>query len=79
MKIPRDINATDLIKALKPLGYEITRQIGSHIRLTTTQNGQHHLTVPNRNPIKIGTLSSILSDVASHFKTSKEDIIRRIF
>lgn len=79
MKIPRDIDATNLIKAFKLLGYEVTRQTGSHIRLTTTQNGEHHLTIPNHNPIKVGTLSSILLDVANHFKTSKEDIIRRIF
>jgi predicted RNA binding protein YcfA (HicA-like mRNA interferase family) len=79
MKIPRDIGATNLIKALKILGYEVTRQTGSHIRLTTTQEGEHHLTIPNHSPIKIGTLSSILSDISSHFKTSKEDIIRRFF
>ena len=79
MKIPRDINAINLIKALKLLGYEVTRQTGSHIRLTTIQEGEHHITIPNHSPIKIGTLSSILSDVSNHFKTSKEDIIRRIF
>lgn len=47
MKIPRDINAINLIKALKILGYEVTRQTGSHIRLTTTQEGEHHITIPN--------------------------------
>lgn len=79
MKLPRDINAASLIKVLKLLGYEITRQAGSHIRLTTQQSGEHHITIPNHNPIKIGTLSSILNDVASHFNTTKDDIIRRIF
>ncbi|MBS4064702.1 MAG: hypothetical protein KGZ74_09095 [Chitinophagaceae bacterium] len=49
------------------------------MRLTTQQNGEHHITIPNHNPIKIGTLSSILNDVASHFNTTKDDIIRRIF
>jgi predicted RNA binding protein YcfA (HicA-like mRNA interferase family) len=79
MKLPRDINAASLIKVLKLLGYEITRQTGSHIRLTTQQNGEHHITIPNHNPIKIGTLSSILNDVANHFNATKDDIIRRIF
>jgi predicted RNA binding protein YcfA (HicA-like mRNA interferase family) len=79
MKMPRDINANSLIKVLKPLGYEVSRQVGSHIRLTTFQNGVHHITIPNNNPIKIGTLSSILYEVANHFKTTKDDIVRMIF
>lgn len=47
MKIPRDIDAPDLIRALRILGYESVRQTGSHIRLSTTIGGTHHLTVPN--------------------------------
>lgn len=79
MKVPRDINGYDLIKYLRPLGYVVTRQSGSHIRLTTTQNGEHHITIPNHSPIKIGTLSAILTDIAQHFKKSKEDVIKKIF
>ncbi len=79
MKLPRNISASDLIKATRKLGYETTRQTGSHIRITTIQNGQHHITVPNHNPIKTGTLSSILSDIASHFNKSKEEIIQILF
>ncbi len=60
MKIPRDISAQELIKSLQKLGYSVTRQKGSHIRLTTTSNGEHHLTIPNNNPRKLGTLSSII-------------------
>jgi predicted RNA binding protein YcfA (HicA-like mRNA interferase family) len=79
MKIPRDISGQDLIKLLKPYGYAATRQTGSHIRLTTEQNGQHNITIPNHSPIKIGTLSAILSDVANHFDTTKEAIILELF
>jgi predicted RNA binding protein YcfA (HicA-like mRNA interferase family) len=75
MKLPRDISAIDLIKASKNLGYEVTRQVGSHIRLSTQQNGQHHITIPNHNPIKIGTLSAM----ATHFNMSKDQIIAKIF
>lgn len=79
MKLPRDIGAADLIKRLKPLGYTVTRQTGSHIRLTTEQNGQHHLTLPNHNPVKTGTLSAILSDIAIHFQKTKEEMIIMVF
>lgn len=75
MRIPRDLSASDLIKILKKLGYDVTRQTGSHIRLTTTVKGQHHVTVPNHDPIKIGTLNSILSDVSDHLGIDKEEIL----
>ena len=79
MKLPRNLNAKDLIKSAEKLGYVATRQVGSHIRMTTQQNGQHHITIPNHNPIRIGTLSSILGDIAAHFKTSKEEMINLLF
>lgn len=79
MKIPRDLSGQDLIKYLKPYGYTITRQTGSHIRLTTDQNGQHHITIPNHDSLKIGTLSSIIADVAQHFKKTKDEIMQQFF
>ena len=74
MNLPRSLSGKELIKALDKLGYLPTRQVGSHIRLTTKQNGTHHVTVPNHKPIKVGTLSNILKDVASHFEKSKDEI-----
>ena len=79
MKLPRDIDAGDLVKLLKLYGYSVTRQTGSHIRLTTALNGQHHITIPNHSPLKLGTLSAILADVAIHFNKSKEEIISELF
>jgi predicted RNA binding protein YcfA (HicA-like mRNA interferase family) len=79
MKMPRDINSIQLIKALKIFEYEVTRQVGSHIRLTTTVNGQHHITIPNHDPLKIGSLSPILTAIASHQQISKEELITKLF
>ena len=79
MRIPRNISAVDLIKLLKHFGYTVTRQTGSHIRLSTEQNGQHHITIPNHNPIKIGTCSAIIADVAIHFNKTKEEVMVTIF
>ena len=79
MRLPRDISGKDLIKLLKPLGYEVTRQTGSHIRLTTAKNGEHHITIPNHDPLKIGTLAAILSDIAVHFNKSKDELINELF
>jgi len=79
VKLPRDLSGSDLASKLGSLGYSITRQTGSHIRLTTAQNGQHHITVPEHDPIKVGTLSGILNDIAAHHKISKDDVIKKIF
>jgi len=79
MKLPRDIDSQQLIKSLNKFGYEPTRQSGSHIRLTTQQNGQHHITIPNHDPLKIGTLNAILTELAQHLSVSKQELIERLF
>ena len=79
MKPFRTISASQLIKVVRKLGYEPSRQTGSHIRLTTLQNGQHHITIPNHDPLKTGTLNAILIDIAQHFKISKQELIDKIF
>ena len=57
-RISRDLSGRDLSKLLGPLGYEITRQSGSHIRMTAQHpQGTHQLTVPDHDPVKIGTLT----------------------
>ena len=79
MKIPRDLSSKDLIKCLSSKGYEVTRQTGSHIRLTTQENGKHSITIPAHNPIKIGTLNNILRDVAQHFDLSRDELLTELF
>lgn len=59
MKLPRDITGNDLAKSLTKLGYHVTRHTGSHIRLSTNENGEHHVTIPAHNPLKLGTLAAI--------------------
>ena len=75
MRIPRDVDADRLIKQLTKYGYTVVRQKGSHIRLTKmTEKGKHDITIPNHQPIKIGTLCNIVSDVCKH-----NDITANIF
>ena len=79
MKIPRDVEYQAIIKALSQLGYTVTRQTGSHIRLTTEVNGQHHITIPAHRPVKIGTLNAIFINIAEHFGLTKNELINRLF
>ena len=68
-----------LAKALEKLGYTVDRQTGSHIRLTTQENGEHHITIPNHSPIKIGALSAILRDIENHFDVTREELLTQLF
>ncbi|MEH2287614.1 type II toxin-antitoxin system HicA family toxin [Nostoc sp.] len=79
MKLPRDLSGLELINALARLGYEVSHQKGSHIRLTTQQNGEHHITVPAHDPIKIGTLNAILKDVAAHADLTCDELLVLLF
>ena len=78
MKLPRNLTGLQLVKELESLGYQITRQTGSHIRLTTLENGEHHITVPAHNPLKTGTLSAILNDIAQHFNLPRDELLKRL-
>jgi predicted RNA binding protein YcfA (HicA-like mRNA interferase family) len=79
VKIPRDLSATTLIQALRTLGYVQDGQTGSHIRLTTIRAGEHHVTIPNHDPIRMGTLSAILNSVAVHHGLTREQLLKELF
>jgi len=65
---------------LRKFGYEITRQTGSHIRLTSTIKGfEQHVTVPAHKSLKIGTLSAILSAVADYLKIDRDTLAANLF
>jgi predicted RNA binding protein YcfA (HicA-like mRNA interferase family) len=79
MKLPRDLSGNGLAKMLSLFGYRITRQTGSHLRLTTTERGEHHITIPNHPSLRIGTVAAILSDVAQHLEIPKEELHSSLF
>jgi len=80
LKIPRDLRGTDLIRLLSAFDYAVVRQTGSHIRLCSRYTGKEHfLTIPNHNPLKLGTVQSILTDVAQNLNISKQELIERLF
>ena len=77
MKLPRDVNSDKLISVLAQFGYSVSRQVGSHIRLTS-QDGKHQITIPNHDPLKLGTLHKILKDVCLHTNTQISDIVGKL-
>jgi predicted RNA binding protein YcfA (HicA-like mRNA interferase family) len=57
LRLPRDVSGDDLANALADLGYRVTRQTGSHLRLTTLERGEHHVTIPRHTSLRVGTLA----------------------
>jgi len=79
MRLPRAISGIELARLLEKYGYVITRQTGSHLRLTTQLEGEHHITIPRHGEIKVGTLSAILTDVAIHFAIDRATVVASLF
>jgi predicted RNA binding protein YcfA (HicA-like mRNA interferase family) len=75
MKLPRDMDAAQLIKALERIGYQSVRQTGSHIRLQC-DDPTHAITIPNHRPLRVGTLAAILAEIATRRKTDRDALLR---
>ena len=54
MRLPRDLSGVDLARALAALGCAETRQTGGHMRLTTLEHGEHPITIPRHESLRIG-------------------------
>ena len=60
MKLPRDVSGAKLGKALRVLGYERTRQRGSHMRYTTQRRA-----LPIRKSLLAITITVIHGDTSA--------------
>ena len=79
MRLPRDVSGEQPAILLRRYGYEVARQTGSHMRLTTTPEGEHHVTIPRHGSLRIGTLSAILSDVGEHLGIARQALVEALF
>jgi len=79
MKLPRDMGGEELAALLGRYGYEMTRQTGSHMRLTSTSKGfEHHITIPKHKPLRVGTLSSIVNEIAAYLEIERQQLVREL-
>jgi len=79
MKLPRDVGGEELAALLGRYGYKITRQTGSHMRLTSTSKGfEHHLTIPQHKPLRVGTLSSIVDEIAAYLEIERQELVKEL-
>ena len=78
MKTPRDLSGRELVKILcRQWDYVELKQEGSHIILQTETPSRQRIPVPDHNPLRLGTLNSILRFVSQHKGVGKEDVLRR--
>lgn len=49
------------------------------MRLSGDSVPHHHITIPAHDPLKVGTLAAILSDVGNHMKVDRDELVRRLF
>jgi len=76
MKIPRDVSGVRLADLLcRKWQYVKVHQVGSHIILETSQPNHHRIAIPDHNPLRLGTFSSILRAVARHKGVQRDAII----
>lgn len=76
MKLPRDVSGDDIVKGLRRVGYQVTRQKGDHVYMTTRQRAEHHVSVPLHDPVKVGTFATILNSVAAHLGLDRDELLR---
>jgi len=79
VKVPRDLSRQDLARRFERCGYRVTRQVGSHIRLSREGDPTHHLTIPAHAALEVGTLSDILGAVGRNLGKSREELLEELF
>ena len=80
MKLPREMGGEELAALLDRYGYKIIRQTGSHMRLTSTSKGfEHHITIPKHKPLRIGTMSSIVNEIATYLEIERQELVKELF
>jgi predicted RNA binding protein YcfA (HicA-like mRNA interferase family) len=79
MKLPRDLKGGDLAKTLcRDWAYRVVNQEGSHIILQTETPSHQRIAIPDHNPVRLGTLNSILRLVARHKGVERDEILRSL-
>lgn len=78
MKLPRDLTGDELLRGLRRIGYVFERQVGSHMILRSESPRTHSVTVPKHKPLKVGTLSSILHEIALQRSMTVEALLEEL-
>lgn len=80
MKLPRDLSGREFARLLRRFGYEVVRQEGSHLRLASNfKSTTHHITIPDHDELKIGTLRKLIQLVANYSELEAAELMKQLF
>src|SRR5579864_1225719 len=80
LEAPRNLSGRELGRLLRRYGYDFVLQDGSHMRFTTRFRGvTHHVTIPDHNPMRLGTQNRILGDVAAYLGMTRAALMEQLF
>ena len=71
MRIPRDVNGVEAVRALKRFGFVQLRQTGSHLIL---RKASRTVVVPQHKPLKPGTLKGIVEQAGLTLEEFVEEL-----
>jgi predicted RNA binding protein YcfA (HicA-like mRNA interferase family) len=77
--LPRGISGRQLVRLAERAGYQFSRGSGSHIIMTLTGGGEHHICIPDHKELSVGTLNDILKDMAQQLGIAKALLIKSMF
>jgi predicted RNA binding protein YcfA (HicA-like mRNA interferase family) len=79
MKLPRDLSGAQLVKIpCRDWGYRVMHQEGSHIIVQTDLPSSQRLSVPNHNPVRVGTLNCIIRAVSLHKGIERQQLLETL-
>ena len=74
----KQLSGAEVVKLFESHGFVVKRTKGDHVRLTLAQDGiSFHITIPLHDPLKKGTLHSIVRDFELCF--GKEETVKLFF
>jgi predicted RNA binding protein YcfA (HicA-like mRNA interferase family) len=80
LKLPRDLGGEELAQLLGRYGYQVMRQRGGHMRLTSAIKGyEHRVTIPRHKPLRVGTLNKILKEIAAYLEMGYQELVEDLF
>lgn len=71
-KLPH-LSGKQILKILEKQGFELDHQTGSHLILRQIEGPHRRITVPNHDPVSIGTLNAIIKQSG----LSREDFLKK--
>jgi hypothetical protein len=80
LRLPRDVSGEELVRALRKLGYELTRQTESHMRVTSKASGKRASRHDSgTQAIEGGDAGADFSGRRANLELTREELAKELF